>query len=181
MQGDPLNFGGDPGFKGHIFDEAGERNGKTRFGNTAGNDLNRCDGSVRADFIQTSREFLESIMRSESSRKTFQLGSEVVLTAGLNAGVETGADGGLGVGNGVTIPVTGNLGGNVGGNVGGSVGATVTIPPLFQSVSSNSKVMAEISEGLESNQISLTRSSFSCYEYEFEITEFQHPGLTGHS
>ena len=86
--GDPLNYGGDPGFKGHIFDEAGERKGGVRFGNIAGNDLNRCDGSVRADFIQTSEEFLESIMRSESSRKSFQIGSEVEVTASLSAGVE---------------------------------------------------------------------------------------------
>ena len=200
MQGDPLNFGGDPGFKGLIFDEAGERDGRVRFGNTAGNDLNRCDGSVRADFIQTSREFLESIMRFESSRKTFQIGSEVVVTAGLNAGLSGGLNGGGGGGGGggVTVPVIVQqqqgqqavgggcywcryvpVTGNVGGNVGGSVGATVTIPPLYQSVSSNSKLMEEMSKGLESNQISLTRSSFSCYEYEFEITEFQHPGFTG--
>ena len=38
IAGDPLNYGGDPGFRGHIFNEAGERNGKVRFGNTAGND-----------------------------------------------------------------------------------------------------------------------------------------------
>ena len=173
--GDPLNYGGDPGFKGHIFDEAGERNGGVRFGNTAGYDLNRCDGSVRADFIQTSEEFLESIMRSESSRNTFQIGSEVEITAGLSGGVEAGGEAGVTI----PIPVAPTVGGNIGGNVGGSLGATVTIPPLFQSVSSNSQVMTQLSEGLESNQISITRSSFSCYEYNFEITEFQHPVFTG--
>ena len=177
--GDPLNYGGDPGFKGHIFNEAGERNGGVRFGNTAGNDLNRCDGSVRADFIQTSEEFLESIMRSESSRKTFQIGSEVEVTAGVSGGVEAGGEAGVGIPLPLAVPVTPNVGGSVGGNVGGSVGATVTIPPLYQSVSSNSQVMAQLSEGLESNQISITRSSFSCYEYDFEITQFQHPEFTG--
>ena len=175
--GDPLNYGGDPGFKGHIFDEAGERDGGVRFGNTAGNDLNRCDGSVRADFIQTSEEFLESIMRSESSRKTFQIGSEVEVTAGVSGGVEAGVEAGAEIP--LPIPVTPNVGGSVGGNIGGSVGATVTIPPLYQSVSSNSQVMTQLSEGLESNQISITRSSFSCYEYDFEITQFQHPKFTG--
>ena len=177
--GDPLNYGGDPGFKGHIFDEAGERDGGVRFGNTAGNDLNRCDGSVRADFIQTSEEFLESIMRSESSRKTFQIGSEVEVTAGVSGGVEAGGEAGVGIPLPLAVPVTPNVGGNVGSNIGGSVGATVTIPPLYQSVSSNSQVMTQLSEGLESNQISITRSSFSCYEYDFEITQFQHPQFTG--
>ena len=100
-------------------------------------------------------------MRSESSRKSFQIGSEVEVTASLSGGVE--------------IPVAKN----VEGNVEGSVEARVTIPPLYQSVSSNSQLMAQLSEGLESNQISITRSSFSCYEYDFEITEFQHPDFTG--
>ena len=57
-------------------------------------------------------------------------------------------------------------------------GAKVTLPPLYQSVSSNSAVMRQISEGMESNTISITRSTFSCYEYELEINEFQHPDLT---
>ena len=185
MVGDPLNYGGDPGFQGHIFDEAGERNGLVRFGNTAGNDLNRCDGSVRADFIETSEEFLESIMRSDNSRKTFQIGSEVELTGSL--GATAGANANLGGADaGLTLPVgpfevavIGGVGGEVG--VQGGVQATVTLPPLYQSVSSNSQVMTEISEGLESNQISITRSSFSCYEYDFKITEFQHPVFTGHT
>lgn len=249
LLGDPLNFGGDPGFEGHIFDEAGERNGLVRFGNTAGNDLNRCDGSVRADYIETVDEFLESILKSGHSQKWFQIGSEVDLTfsvgyeagASVAANVEIGASaegcaelsgsvganaglgrkigeddpgketegriapalaaGGLGsLGSllGAVAPsvgINGEVGAGVGGcvGVGGSVGAgaeagasvsgsasaSVTIPPLYQSVSSNSKVMADITEGLETKQISITRSSFSCYEYEFEITDFQHPTFTG--
>ena len=181
--GDPLNYGGDPGFQSHIFSEAGERNGGIRFGNTAGNDLNRCDGSVRADFIETSEEFLESIMRSSKSRKTFQLGSEIEITASFNGQLDAnlgvggnGGLGGVGLGNG---PVGPQGGLEIGGVGGVSAGATVTIPPLLQVVTSNSRVMAELSEGLESNQISITRSSFSCYEYEFEITQYQHPVFTG--
>ena len=169
LLGDPLNYGGDPGYKGHIFDEAGERNGLVRFGNTAGNDLNRCDGSVRADFIETSEEFLESIMRSENSGKTFQIGSEVELTGSL--GYEGNVNGN------VEIPGVAEVGGGAGTSAG--VQATVTLPPLYQSISSNSQVMTQVSEGLESNQVSITRSSFSCYEYDFEITEFQHPLLSG--
>ena len=149
--GDPLNFGGDPGYTGHIFDEAGERNGMVRFGNTAGNDLNRCDGSVRADFIETADEFHESILRSESSSKTFQIGYELEVSASVGVDVAV-AEASLELGR--------------------------TIPPLYQSVSSNSQVMAEISEGLESNRISITRSAFSCYEYEFKITKSQHPVFT---
>jgi len=173
--GDPLNYDGDPGFEGHIFDEAGERNGLVRFGNTAGNDLNRCDGSVRADFIETAEEFLESTLRSDYSKKWFQIGSEIELTGsfGLGGNAEGNAN--------LEVPYVPGVG--VGGGVGVSaevgVGATVTIPPLYQSVSSNSKVMTDIAEGLESNQISVTRSSFSCHEYEFEITESQHPFFTG--
>ena len=173
--GDPLNYDGDPGFESHIFDEAGERNGFVRFGNTAGNDLNRCDGSVRADYIETAEEFLESTMRSQYSEKWFQIGSEIELTGslGLGATAEGNAE--------LQVPYVPGLG--VGGGLGGSgevgVGASVTIPPLYQTVSSNSQVMTNIAEGLESNQISITRSSFSCHEYEFEITESQHPVFTG--
>merc|ERR1712106_101895 len=185
--GDPLNYDGDPGYEGHIFDEAGERNGLVRFGNTAGNDLNRCDGSVRADYIETAEEFLDSTMRSQDSKKWFQIGSEVEVTGTLgvdgNANVEGNANGGASL----EVPyipgvgVNGGAGVGAGAGVGGQAGvsATVTIPPLYQSVTSNSKVMTDISEGLESNQISITRSSFSCHEYEFEITESQHPFFTG--
>ena len=148
--GDPLNYGGDPGFKGHIFDEAGERHGKVRFGNTAGNDLNRCDGSVRADFIETSEEFRESIMRSKSTGKSFKVGPELEVSATAE------------------VPGTG---------VG--VGVSRTIPPYAQSGSSNSQVTKELLEGFESNSKSITRAGFSCYEYEFEITEYQHPGFAG--
>ena len=65
--------------------EAGERHGKVRFGNIAGNDLNCCDGRVRADFIETSEEFRESIMRSKSTGKSFKVGSEVQLNGQVSA------------------------------------------------------------------------------------------------
>ena len=177
--GDPLNYDGDPGFESHIFDEASERNGRVRFGNTAGNDLNRCDGSVRADFIETAEEFLESTMRSQYSKKWFQIGTEIDLTA--SAGVKAEGNGNANAEGGQVPFIPGlGVGGEVGGSVSGhaSVEASVTIPPLYKSVSSNSQVMTEIAEGLESNQISVTRSSFSCHEYEFEITESQHPAFT---
>ena len=111
---------------------------------------NRCDGSVRADFIETSEEFRESIMRSKSTGKSFKVGSEVEVSGKVSAGVE---------------------------GVEAELGASRTIPPLSQSGSSNSQVMGKLLEGFESNSISITRAGFSCYEYEYEITEYQHPGF----
>ena len=37
--------------------------------------------------------------------------------------------------------------------------------------------MGKLLEGFESNSLSITRAGFSCYEHEFEITEYQHPGF----
>ena len=162
--GDPLNYDGDPGFESHIFDEFTERNGMVRFGNTAGNDLNRCDGSIRADYIDTLEQFMESTVKTKYSGTSFQIGTEIVLTAGFGIGVNGELNGGYG---------------GIGGSTEGNIEATVTIPPLYSSISSNSKVMSNIARDLETNQISITRSSFSCHEYEFEITESQHPSFTG--
>lgn len=130
-----------------------------RFGNIAGNDLNRCDGSVRADFIETSEEFRESIMRKRESGNNFKVGSEVEVSGEVSANADA-----------VKVPVVGTAVG-----VGANVGASTTIPPLSQSSSSNSQVMLQLLEGIESRNQSVTRAGFTCYEHEFEITEYQHP------
>ena len=111
-----------------------------RFGNTAGNDLNRCDGSVRADFIDRTEDFSRSVLRTRGRGRNFNIGPEIDVQLGFSAGVE------------VAIPGT-----PVGINVGREIGLGFTIPPLFQSASSNSRIQQEISAGIESNQISVAR------------------------
>lgn len=111
-----------------------------RFGNTAGNDLNRCDGSVRADFIDRTEDFSRSVLRTRGRGRNFNIGPEIDVQLGLNAGLSG------------TIPGT-----PVGAELGGNIGLGFTIPPLFQSASSNSRIQQEISAGIESNQISVAR------------------------
>merc|ERR1719348_313056 len=67
-----------------------------------------------------------------------------------------------------------------GGLEEGPVSAEVsrTIPPIYQSSGSNSRVMQDISSRLTKKGQKVTRSKFSCYEYEFEIYSAQHPVLT---
>jgi len=143
----PLGTSKDPGYKAIIFDEESERVGSTRFGNTAGSALNRCNGNVRADFFQSSEEFLSSITEMEGSQGGFKVGPE--------------------------LKISGKF-----GKKGAAISASTTIPPIYQSMGSNSEVMTDTTNDMTINDRRVARSRFQCYSYEFDIKDAQHPKLT---
>jgi len=72
---------------------------------------------------------------------------------------------------------------NVGADTDVSVSAkgvevSGNIPPLYQSMNSNSKITNEVSKGFFSQEMKVTRTKSSCTTYEFTIKEAQHPVLT---
>jgi len=147
IRGDPLAENGDPGYEAHIFDEETERHGKVRFGNTAGHDLNRCDGNVAADFLSTAEDFLESVTTSEGSSSSFDVGPEMDISGSISFKDVV------------------------------EVGVERTIPPLYQSMSSNSKIMTNFAGRMSSEDRKVTRTRFTCSEYSFDIKGYQHPVL----
>jgi len=146
IKGDPLATDGDPGYQAHIFDEEPERAGLVRFGNTAGSDLNRCNGNVKADFIGTSEEFFSSVTETKGTQNGYHVGPEMEISGSF-------------------------------GKDGVEASASRDIPPIYQSMASNSKIMMDTMTNMNSQETKTTRSRFNCYEYEFEIKEAQHPQL----
>jgi len=93
IKGDPFSLAADSGYEAPIFDENTERDGANRFGNVAGNDLNRCDGKVQADFLQTVEEFFSSVTTSEGDNSGFHVGPELDISAGIGKkGVQATVD-----------------------------------------------------------------------------------------
>jgi len=86
---DPLPIGskGDSGYQAAIFDVFKEREGGVRFGNTAANDLNRCDGSIQADVLSSSKDFISSVTTKEGDMSGFHVGPELDISASAK-GVE---------------------------------------------------------------------------------------------
>ena len=60
----------------------------------------------------------------------------------------------------------------------GIVKAKTKIPPIYQTATSNTNSFDKISTSLDSGKISLVKSTFSCYQYSFDILRYQHPSLT---
>jgi len=146
VRGDPLATEGDPGYEAHIFDEETERGVPGRFQNTNGNDLNRCNGNVHADFLETSEDLFNSVIETEGDQSGFQVGPEMDISGSF-------------------------------GKEGAEVSASRHIPPIYQSLSSNSRVLLSTVSSINSEDRRVTRSRFECFEYEFSIKDVQHPKL----
>ena len=52
------------------------------------------------------------------------------------------------------------------------------IPPIYQSSTSNIDAFNKLSSGLNSKEMSMVKSTFSCYAYDLTIAEYKHPLLT---
>ena len=144
----------DDGYKGMIFDHNKEKCSPVPFQNIAGNNKGSCSSTESYQFMENSNEFVKKTSTSTNSETHFQVGSETTIS--------------------VNIPLE-----EVG--VPGEVGVEKTIPPLYQTSSSNSKDIQNMVSGSDSKKVSIAKLSKKCSAYTYELQPDSplplHPGF----